>query len=123
LLVQLQKITCAVHATDKRSLSSKLADWKIDISTFYSSTFSRALLPSSVVYRILDAFFLEGHRVLMRYGLALIKLYKADIKSGKYITGDDFWICAQRFKDTRRSPLGITDVAFERRRALTPRGA
>ena len=43
-----------------------------------------------------DAYLLEGYRILMRYGLALIKSYKRLIKGNKYTNANDFWSSIQR---------------------------
>eukprot|EP01038_Epipyxis_sp_PR26KG_P014771 gene14771-19852_t len=50
------------------------------------------ILPERFVSAIIDAFLLEGVKVLHRYGLALIKGYKSQIKANKYQTAKDFWI-------------------------------
>ena len=50
-----------------------------------------SLLPREQAYRILDSFLLEGGKVLYRYGIALLSMFKTDIKSGKYQTGEQFW--------------------------------
>lgn len=50
------------------------------------------ILPEAQVLRIVDAYLVEGVKVLFRYGLALIKGYKDLIKSDKYETAKDFWV-------------------------------
>lgn len=49
------------------------------------------LLPADVVLRVMDAFLLEGNRILFRYGLAIIRAYKTQIKAGNYQTATSFW--------------------------------
>eukprot|EP01039_Chlorochromonas_danica_P007727 gene7727-8538_t len=50
------------------------------------------ILPPSVVYSIIDAFLLEGDKVLYRYALAIIAAYKKFIKAGDFTSAKDFWI-------------------------------
>jgi len=50
------------------------------------------ILPEEFVLIMLDAFFLEGVKILFRYGLAIIKGYKAQIKAGEYTTAGNFWL-------------------------------
>jgi hypothetical protein len=57
--------------------------------------FSRTLLPRQSVLALLDAYFLEGWRILLRYGLSLIKGYKAQIKAQRFHSGEDFWQAVQ----------------------------
>lgn len=54
-------------------------------------TYFTKLLPIKFVYRVLDMYFVEGYKILYRFGLALIKIYKGRIKSGEFKTGHDFW--------------------------------
>jgi hypothetical protein len=49
------------------------------------------LLPEHIICRIMDSFLLEGQKVIYRYGLALIMLYKQQIKSGSFKTGAEVW--------------------------------
>ena len=41
------------------------------------------ILPTHLVQSLVDAYLLEGKRILFRYGLALIRAYKTYIKLGK----------------------------------------
>jgi Rab-GTPase-TBC domain len=50
-----------------------------------------SLLPKEQAYRILDSFLLEGGKILYRYGIALISMFKVSIKANKYETGEQFW--------------------------------
>lgn len=54
--------------------------------------FFTEILPENLVLRIVDAYLLEGVKVLYRFGLGLIKGYKNLIKTGKYETAKDFWV-------------------------------
>jgi hypothetical protein len=53
--------------------------------------FFTTLLPERQVLQMIDAFLLEGWRILVRFGLALIKVHKREIKSGRFADGDSFW--------------------------------
>jgi hypothetical protein len=53
------------------------------------------LLPPDAVYRIMDNFLLEGSKVLYRYGLAIIKGYKAQIKANTFTTATNFWLAVK----------------------------
>lgn len=56
--------------------------------------FFRTLLPRQSVLALLDAYLLEGWRILLRYGLSLIKGYKAQIKSQRFNSGTSIlYIC------------------------------
>lgn len=50
-----------------------------------------SLLPREHAYRILDCFLLEGGKILYRYGIALISMFKAEIKANKFKSGEMFW--------------------------------
>lgn len=53
------------------------------------------ILPPDVVLRIIDAFLLEGSKILHRYGLAIIRAYKTQIKAGTYSTATNFWLAVK----------------------------
>ena len=50
-----------------------------------------SLLPKESAYRVLDCFLLEGGKILFRYGIALISMFKAEIKAEMFSTGEMFW--------------------------------
>lgn len=50
------------------------------------------LLPEHQVLRIMDAYLMEGVKVLYRFGLALIRGYKEMIKAETFETARDFWL-------------------------------
>lgn len=50
------------------------------------------LLPAHILLPTLDAYFLEGVKVLYRFSLALIAGYKTAIKAGDFSTAKDFWL-------------------------------
>lgn len=50
------------------------------------------LLPPVVLQAFLDAFLFEGCKILYRYALALIFIYKHPIKRGHFKTGEQFWV-------------------------------
>jgi hypothetical protein len=52
-------------------------------------------LPRQSVLALLDAYLLEGWRILLRYGLSLIKGYKAQIKARRFSSGEEFWQAVQ----------------------------
>ena len=58
----------------------------------------RNVLPMTSVLRMTDAFLLEGEKVLMRYGVALIRGYKRAVKRQEYVNADAFWSAIQRDK-------------------------
>mmetsp|Transcript_2681 Transcript_2681/g.4027 ORF Transcript_2681/g.4027 Transcript_2681/m.4027 type:complete len:590 (-) Transcript_2681:164-1933(-) len=57
------------------------------------------VLPPEAADVVMDMFLLEGIKAIFRYGLALIKLHKQQIKGGIYCTGDEFWGAMMRYKD------------------------
>lgn len=59
------------------------------------SDFFVELLPEPAVLRCVDAYLLEGVKVLYRYALALIEGYKRMIKKGAYFTGEEFWVAVK----------------------------
>ena len=50
-----------------------------------------SLMPKPYAYRILDSFLIEGGKILYRYGIALISLFKKKIKAEQFKTGDQLW--------------------------------
>ena len=56
-----------------------------------------SLLPREHAYRILDCFLLEGGKILYRYGIALISMFKTEIKAEKFKTGETFWAYVAAF--------------------------
>eukprot|EP01035_Chromulina_nebulosa_P008085 gene8085-10944_t len=63
-----------IGALDEKYLNLMFVDFFVEI------------LPENLVLRIVDAYLLEGVKVLYRFGLGLIKGYKSLIKTGKYET-------------------------------------
>lgn len=53
------------------------------------------LLPEYVHLAMMDAFLLEGIKILYRFGVALILGYKHKLKEGKYTSGSHFWSCVK----------------------------
>lgn len=53
------------------------------------------LFPEKYANQLLDMYFIEGYKILYRFGLALFKRYKRRIKSGEFSTGDEFWSSVQ----------------------------
>jgi len=53
------------------------------------------LLPPEVVLRVIDAFLMEGNKILIRYGLAIIRAYKTQIKANTYSTATNFWLAVK----------------------------
>jgi hypothetical protein len=78
------------------------------------------LLPPEVVLRVVDAFLLEGNRILFRYGLAIIRGYKASIKANAYPTATAFWHAVKA--DATNAATKATDSMlfknFEREESL-----
>lgn len=50
------------------------------------------LFPCHLFFPMMDAFLLEGNKVLLRYALALIQQYKKEIKQKKFLSGKEFWV-------------------------------
>lgn len=69
-----------IGALDDKYLNMMFVDFFVEI------------LPEAQVLRIVDAYLVEGVKVLYRYALALIKGYKDLIKANKYETAKDFWV-------------------------------
>lgn len=72
--------------------------------------FFRTLLPRQSVLSLLDAYLLEGWRILLRYGLSLIKGYKAQIKARRFGTGEDFWHAVQASARSMSASIDTTKV-------------
>jgi hypothetical protein len=53
--------------------------------------FFKSLLPIILINRIIDSYLFEGSKILFRYGLALIRCYKYEIKQNKFKSGKNFW--------------------------------
>jgi Rab-GTPase-TBC domain len=50
-----------------------------------------SLMPKPYAYRILDSFLIEGGKILYRYGIALISIFKKQVKSEQFRSGEQFW--------------------------------
>lgn len=53
------------------------------------------IFPPHILLPLLDAYFLEGVKILYRYALALIAGYKGNIKAGRYSTAKEFWLAVK----------------------------
>lgn len=53
------------------------------------------LLPEPHVKRIVDAYLLEGIKVLYRYGLAILRGYKKLIKANQFSSGEELWLAVK----------------------------
>jgi hypothetical protein len=51
----------------------------------------KPIFPLTMCHSIMDSFLLEGVKIIYRYGLALIRMHKAAIKSGRFQSGSEFW--------------------------------
>lgn len=75
------------------------------------------LLPEHQVLRIMDAYLLEGVKVLYRFGLALIRGYKELIKAEMYETAKEFWLAikadAISYATTYDIPLLFRTLSIE----------
>lgn len=69
-----------IGALDDKYLSMMFVDYFVE------------LIPSHILLPLLDAYLLEGVKVLFRYALSLIVGYKAAIKSGEFSTAKEFWL-------------------------------
>lgn len=80
------------------------------------------IFPSNVVLRIMDAFLLEGIKILFRYGLALIRGYKTQLKEGIYLTATDFWLSvkADATSDAGRTGATMLYKSLGREEVLPP---
>ena len=58
----------------------------------------RNVLPTTSVLRMTDAFLLEGEKILIRYGVALVRGYKRAVKRLEYVNADAFWSAIQKDK-------------------------
>jgi hypothetical protein len=61
------------------------------LSTMFVDFFAE-LLPTSLLLSLMDAYLLEGEKILFRFGLALIHGYKSAIKNGEFSTAKEFWL-------------------------------
>lgn len=39
----------------------------------------------------MDGYLIDGVKTLYRYGLALLKMFKKEIKNNRYRSGEEFW--------------------------------
>lgn len=46
----------------------------------------------------MDGYLIDGVKTLYRYGLALLKMFKKEIKSNTYKSGADFWNSMKQFQ-------------------------
>lgn len=53
--------------------------------------FFQLLFPEFLLNRIIDSYLFEGSKIIFRYGLALIRCYKHQIKQNKFKSGKKFW--------------------------------
>ena len=83
----------------------------------------RNVLPMASVLRMTDAFLLEGEKILIRYGVALVRGYKRAIKRLEYANADAFWSAIQRDKLSNNGngtlflSQTIHEVAFDTERS------
>lgn len=70
--------------------------------------------------RILDMYMICGDEIVFRYGLALLRIFKKQIKSGAYQSGEDFWNSIKRQQRTVDFQA-LSIVAFEEDRSLITR--
>mmetsp|Transcript_17882 Transcript_17882/g.29905 ORF Transcript_17882/g.29905 Transcript_17882/m.29905 type:complete len:534 (+) Transcript_17882:120-1721(+) len=66
------------------------------------------LLPEKYFYQVLDMYFIEGYKILYRFGLALIKVNKSKIKNNDFRTGDEFWASVKR--DSKHPDFDFTPL-------------
>jgi hypothetical protein len=57
--------------------------------------FSRALVSAMPQ---MDGYLIDGVKTLYRYGLALLKMFKKEIKSNAYKSGADFWGAMRQYR-------------------------
>lgn len=55
------------------------------------------LMPEQVD-KIMDGYLIDGVKTLYRYGLALLKMFKKEIKSNTYRSGADFWNAMKQYQ-------------------------
>jgi hypothetical protein len=72
-----------IGALDDKYLSMMFVDYFAEI------------LPSTILLPLLDAYLLEGTKVLYRFGLALICGYKSAIKGGEFANAKEFWLAVK----------------------------
>lgn len=61
-----------------------------------------SIMPKLHAYRILDSFLIEGGKILYRYGIALVAMFKKQIKAGVFKSGEEFWAHVQATCHTER---------------------
>jgi len=75
----------------------------INLNVIFIDLFS-SIFKIKYIARILDSFLLEGNKVLHRFGIALLSLFKKQIKSNKFSNAAQFWEAVtshgQSFTDT-----------------------
>jgi hypothetical protein len=73
----------------------KIGALKAEYLQLIFQDFCVEILPEPVVMRIVDAYLLEGMKVLYRYGLAIVKGYKKLIKAKKFASGEELWLAVK----------------------------
>lgn len=71
------------------------------------------IFPHDLVLIIMDPFFFEGEKILFRYGLALIRLFKHEIKRGDFETGNEFWLRVKTGMNDAENKAKLQEYAFE----------
>lgn len=81
------------------------------LGAFFVDLFEDFLSPANQL-KVMDAYFLEGTKILYRYGLGLIGCYKKQIKASEYKTPEAFWAALKAGKGSE-SFEAIQTAAFD----------
>lgn len=142
VLCDLLALPSLFHPQDHEALNRHMAVFRLAVKSLMPKTFDALesmhgldskylelifkdffvqLIPMKEIYRIMDVFLLEGKKILFRYGLALIELFKKEIKSGKYTSGRAFWQYVMSVGPSNAGGIDygrIHDLAFDQQRSV-----
>lgn len=88
------------------------------VGAFFDSCFS-SLFPVHLLLNVFDSFLLEGVKIFYRYAVAIICLYKAQIKARVFDTAEAFWETVRKDALSSATPQNAAFSATMDNRLLT----
>ena len=84
--------------------------------------FFQDIFPINFCYQIIDCFLLEGVKILYRFGISLIRMFKRQIKNNDFKNGYEFWLyLSNNYLKleilTEEFTVTLKDFAFESNRS------
>lgn len=64
---------------------------EVDFTRLMFEDYFVEILPPSILYLMMDAYMVEGVKILYRYAIALVCSYKGEIKANTFADGSSFW--------------------------------